>query len=526
MVTSLGMNRASRKAIQFLTTTGLVLAATTASAEDPCDQTTLLCSTGSLPQYAESYDRLPGASIDTNWMPACSPATSNGHCSNHKIQVRAQIAFDKIKDGGPVYSVDMKKGTRVDARWPTTDMLDLTLPAATANDATFRVAHTITPEFSLYIDTPVFKGELNLDASTLINFIPGSAFNYRADSSVKFKPWAFGPVDLTVKPSGSGLAQLFSIKFDDIGKVFALQGLDDYVNGKFAFSARTETNFKYSTTSVSISGSTGPILEADGMTQVVSPDGDYLETTASTVGTIRYDGTIELLPVIVIDKIGPVSVNLTFPISVGLTFPYTSGNIPVTFQSENIHIPLPNVFVPSTPLNFGTVDTGGSSEPKKVRIENTGELGAILEFKTSDDQFKLSGYSWSLGPDGDDYQLTITFRPTKPGKQSGKIIVESNDPDSPVQEIMVTGVGDGGCIDECGCIDGCPCEDHCTATGGSGGGGNTPGTGGRGRPPAGAEPDDGGCGCRVPSSAGSAVGATAFLAGLLALGLRRRRSAL
>jgi MYXO-CTERM domain-containing protein len=460
-------------------------------------------------QITESNDRLPG-DIDTGWIPACDPPTSSGHCSDKKIQFRAQLAFDPTKTGGPIYTIDMKKGTKVDARWPTTDFIDLTLPPGGATDGTFKVAHTLTPEIALYIDTPVYTGDIKMDASVLINYLPNAQFNYYAMNSTKFAPWGFDGVTLNVKGTDLASSKLFGITFVQIADILGVNGIDDYVDGSFSFNATTDSDFTYQTTQVNIMTSTGPITFAGGKTQVMSPDGDYLEVQGNTAGIMRYEGTIEFLPVISIKSIGGIGVNLNFPISVGIELDYGSGSIPVSFPNEIVHIPLPNVFVPSTPKNFGTVATGNKSESQKVTIDNTGELGALLEFSSSDSQFKIVGASaGEMGPDGDEYTLEVRFQPTKSGKQTGKITVKSNDPDTPIQEFQVTGFGEGEDIPD-------PVEDG--GTGGSGGVGGSSGSGSVFN-----EGDDGGCGCRTPSSNASNVGATFALLGLLAAMLRRRR---
>ena len=437
------MHKLSRSGLQLLIATGSLLVASTAVGQDggagaagaagsggggtvtPCDPNTLWCSNGALQQVVESTDRLPG-DIDTGWIPECTPPTTSGHCDDENIQFRAQIAFDPTKTGGPLYTIDMKKGTMVDARWPDTDMIDLTLPPGGQTDGAFKVAHTMTPEIALYIDTAVYTGEIKMDASSLINYLPGAQFAYYAMNSTKFKPWAFDPVTLNVKGTDLNANILFAITFAQIADILGANGLDDYVEGQFSFNATSDTDFIYQTTQVQITGATGAINFADGMTRVPSMDGDYLEFLGNTVGIMRYESTIEFLPVISISSIGGVGVGLNFPISVGLELDFGSGSFPVNFPNELVHIPLPNVFVPSTPVSFGTIETGAKSDDKIVTIENTGELGAILEFSSSDSQFKFAGATAAeLGPDGDEFELKIRFQPTKSGKQQATITVTS-----------------------------------------------------------------------------------------------------
>lgn len=522
------MRKISRSSLQLLIAAGSLLVASSAAGQDggagaagaagsggsggapvtPCDPNTLWCSNGSAELSVESNDRLPG-DIDTGWWPECPPPDI--HCDDEIIQFRALVAFDPTKTGGPIYSVKMD--TKVDARWPDPEWIDLTLPPAGQTDGTFKVAHTMTPEISLYFDTIFYTGEISLDASVLVNYLPGSQFSYYATNSTKFKPWGFGGqggVDLNVKGTDWQTSKLFSITFAQIEQMLGTDVLDGVVEGDFSFNASSDTDFHYETTAVDIMSATGPINFADGMTQVPSLDGDYLLVIVQPKGIIRYDGIIKFLPVISITS--PIS--LSFPIEVGLEVDYGNASIPVVFNTQEVRIPLPNVFVPSTKVNFGKVATGSKSDPKKVTIENTGELGAILEFSSDDSQFRVVGSSAAqMGPDGEEYELELEFRPTKSGVQNGTITVTSNDPDTPIQEIPVSGTGEGEDIPE-------------PEDGGTGGNGGTGGVGGGGGNQGSVfddSGDDGGCGCRTPSNHAGTAGASLALLGLAAMMLRRRR---
>jgi hypothetical protein len=481
------------------------LVAGPARAAAPCQATSLLCSTGVAKQKLESNDRLP-IDIDTGWVPKCDVPDAKGHCNDKKLQVRALVALDPMPGGAPpIYIVDMTKGANLKVEWPTSDEFVVSAVRGTNKEGKFRVTHTLTPEIGLYIDAGFYSGEINIDASTLINFLPGAQFDYVATNNVSFDPWAFEKVSMPVTGSDLAQSKLFEVTFQQLGKLVGTGNFNDVLEGGFSFNATTDTTFEYQTTKIKLIGGITPITSEDGTATFPMQDGDYLEFSVQTEGTLRYVGELELLPVINITSVGGFAVNLSFPVSVGFAFPYDSLALPVTFPATLVHVPLPNVWVPGYFLDFGQVQTGGMSE-KTMPIDNTGELGAMLEFSSSDPQFAPAVVSTQMGPAAS-FDLKVRFKPTKSGKQQATITVKSNDPDSPEQSFEVMGYGEGPDIPDPG-------------TGGSGGSGASGGSGGSSSDSAG---DDGGCGCELPGGSPPArpLGALGVLFALA--WLRRRR---
>ncbi|MGE0326507.1 MAG: choice-of-anchor D domain-containing protein [Polyangiaceae bacterium] len=480
------------------------------AAAQACDPSTLLCSVDTIKPRAEGNERLQ-TSIDTGWVPDCP---SGGHCNDEWFQVRAQIAFDPVGGGEgstPLFVIDMPKDATVQATWPTTDAFEISLKPVTTPSASFKVTHTMTPEFGIYLDLDSLIGvlgktEINLNATDLIDLLPGSQFNYVATKSTTFTPWGFDPVTLNVAGTDLENSKLFAVTFEQLGSLVGSGGFNDVIEGSFSFNARTDTDFVYQTTSVQIVGATAPITSPTGTTQIPMTDANYLEFAVVPQGTLNYAGDLEMLPVINIKSIAGFGITLNFPISVGLKFPYLADEQVVNFPTQLVHIPLPNVFVPSSFVDFGAVDTGNKVD-KKVVLDNTGELGATLEFSSSDPQFTTGGItSTQVGPE-QTYDLSVSFRPTKPGQQKATITVKSNDPDSPEQTFDVIGYGQGEALPE-----------DPGNTGGSGGGGGFTPTGGN-------TTEDSGCGCRVPQGTnGSSAAGLLAMAGLAMLRRRRKQS--
>jgi hypothetical protein len=107
----------------------------------------------------------------------------------------------------------------------------------------------------------------------------------------------------------------------------------------------------------------------------------------------------------------------------------------ITFPAQTVHIPLPNVKVPTAPIGLGDVKAGGRAT-KTITIDNSGELGAQLEFSSSDPRFSVPSGKVNVTPKGK-YELEVAFSPNADGPASGTITVKSNDPDSPEQTFKI-----------------------------------------------------------------------------------------
>jgi hypothetical protein len=178
--------------------------------------------------------------------------------------------------------------------------------------------------------------------------------------------------------------------------------------------------------------------------------------------------------------------------------------VPVSFGQAQIHIPLPNLKVPTATVVMGSVKAGEQSE-QAVSIDSTGELGGKLTFESSDPQFIVPAGEVRVDAKSK-LPVKVVFKPTSDAAASATITVRSNDPDSPEQTFRV--VANGASADPQG-------DD-----------GATDGPRAGGVKDLEAPPSDN-AGCSM-SAAGSASGSTAGLAGLmvglgLVLGARRRR---
>ena len=460
-------------------------------------ETTLECSSGEAALKTTSRMRL-ATTIDTGWIPSCPGGAV--HCSKYPIQVRADLAFDAPDNAAEsLYAIDMAHGAVVDATWPDKEFITLNLFSGGRTDGTFKVAHTLVPNVSLYVG-PILNQEFDLNATDLLKQVPGAHFDYDAANTVKFAPWSFGGTPLEVKGPALSKSQLFSTALSDLPVIGGL------VDGTLGISVATSPTFTYKTTKVTLVGADAAITRADGVAKIKSQNQDFLELVAKVEGTISFVGEMEVRPTVTLSQISsvPLPSPLTLPIGAVASKAYDSGGAPilVVFPNQTIHIPLPNVFVPTEAIDFGTVKAGTQAE-KSISIGNTGELGAVLRFESSDAQFSFASASALTGPKSK-HDLVVRFSPVAVGEATATITVKSNDPDAPVQTFKVNGSSSaqGGT--------------GATSDGASNGAGD-PAT------PSAMPGSESGCGCRVASPTRGDLAGFGLLGFAVVAFVRRRR---
>lgn len=363
--------------------------------------------------------------------------TSGKLGGSSELQVQVSANLDAVADTTkPLLAVDMPKGVVVSASWSDSKNITLTVVDDGTNDAVFKAEHTIAPHVTLFLDAFGFTATYDYAASTLLASIPGNAWNYDATGSKSFAPWGWTGTPLHVNAPALTDAQLFSIPFPTIAGSKPL-------GGQIAINATTDPTFIYVTKQVTLSNGT-PIATANGTFIVPTVDTDYLEVPAKVLGEISYSGDLLVRPAVEITSIGsftfPFTLTLDLP-DAGVSLPYSSGStpIPVTFPATTFHIPLPNVHVLGTGVDFGSVEIGQSAD-KDAEIDNTGEMSAAMTFKSSDPQFVVTTSKVGAAAKGK-YDLAVKFVPTAEGPQSATITVSSNDPNEPIQTIKVQGTG-------------------------------------------------------------------------------------
>ena len=426
-----------RIGVSSLLATGVTLVSVAAVADStpgPSDKcaATLTCSSGSGQLRATGRGPLI-TSVNTGWMPACTGGVD--HCSDNPLQVRADISLNAPDDPTKfLFDVDMTKGAVVDVTWPTTDSLTLKLASATQKNGTFTIKHTLVPNVSLYVGL-ILNQEFNFDASVLISHAPGGHWNYLGQGVGAFSPWSLdGSAESDVKGPALQDAELLSTKIED------LPGMAGILAGTLALSATTSPTFFYKTTKVQFTGATTAITPDAPNAKIKVQNVDFVDLVADVQGEITYKGTMEVLPNVTVTQVLTLTgLNLNIPISVGAKTDYDDGGKPlaVQFPKTTIHIPLPNIAVPTDAVDFGQIKTGSTAD-KTTTIVNNGELGGILSLESSDPQFTIETPKMQMGAKAKQ-DVVLHFTPAQDGDASATITVRSNDPDSPVQTFQVKG---------------------------------------------------------------------------------------
>ncbi|MBX3190753.1 MAG: choice-of-anchor D domain-containing protein [Labilithrix sp.] len=409
------------------------------------------------------------------------------------VQARAVVKIDPVKDGGPLYSVEMAKGAVVEASWSGDKKIVLKATNGSQTDGKVVVRHTLTPSLELKVNVFSLNAQFAFDANKLVNKIPGAKFAYDSRATQAFAPWGFTAVDTKLNAPDLANATLFSMPFSQFPEVVA-----NNLEGTFGVRASTKPTFSYKTTKVMLSGSDQPIAAGSGEVSMDAIDGDFMEVMATVEGEMKVAGTMSIQPFVALTKV----VGLNFTTTIGIdayTKEYSTPASKVAYQATMVHIPLPNVHVPSTGVDLGAVKAGGSAR-KSVTIENSGEKAAVVSFKSSDPQFTVPSGSITIEPKGK-YEMQVGVSANNAGAASADITVMSNDPDSPEQSFKI---GMNGA--DVGSDDG---DDDA-------------------RLPGGKADADGGCGCKTAgstTSTGGWAGIGVVALGAVVLASRRRRKA-
>jgi MYXO-CTERM domain-containing protein len=210
-------------------------------------------------------------------------------------------------------------------------------------------------------------------------------------------------------------------------------------------------------------------------------------------GSVFYNGVITLYPTLFIELLGQ-------------HWDYVIADIPVPlvdltsetdFNTDTVHVPLPDIDVDPTSLDFGIVVAGETAE-ELLMVANEGEEPLIVTVAEPAAPFTASQTSFTVPPRST-IRLAVTFHASGSGPVDAMLVLDSNDPDEPSVGVRLHAE-----------VDGAPMTMADGGLGGDAGDGYI---------------TDGGCGCRA-ASGGNQSGilfAFAALAGVLVV--RRRVTA-
>ncbi|MBK8253764.1 MAG: hypothetical protein IPK82_13990 [Polyangiaceae bacterium] len=320
-----------------------------------------------------------------------------------------------------------------------------------------------------------------------IPYVP--QFDFQVDAKEKFDAWGFPPgFAVSSKTDQQKLAQV------SIGSIIggSIPGID----GGFELDVAMELTATYTTTQIvlveneqPVAG--GPILSEDGVSNMLYSGGPNTLVDVHPEGTVDYDGTLHLIPAFYVELLGQ---SWSIPIAdIPISFPITQTKW--TFTPVRVHTPLPDLTLPVVEVDFGKVEVGQKNlEP--FDLINDGEAKLAVVLAGDDPVFELWDTNLEIAP-GETVQSAFRFVPQQAGEFSTTVLISSNDPDKPLQQVVLKGTG----------VDGPPINveteelpDHETIE------------------------EPGACACRTaPMSNGLPSGAALFALGLVGLAARSKR---
>ncbi len=433
--------------MMFAALAGISLAATEARAEGDVKVggAASVTSNSSAGSAALRYEH--GKGLDTS--------IATGPIGPDMAKMNVVLKIDPVKAGGPLFVVDMPTGANVEASWGTDKKIILKAQTGASTDGRVTVRHTLTPAIDLTVNLFGLSASFSYDANKLLNKIPGAAFNYDSKAQAQFAPWGFTNVETKLNAPNLDQAKLFDMDMSE-GPDFVSENF----LGNFGVRAVTKPTFNYKTTKIVISGADGQLSDGSSELSVAASDGDYMEVMAAVEGTMTVKGGVGVQPFVHLDQ----AFGQAIPIDVGydvFTKDFTTGATPVNFQTVLVHIPMPNVRVPSKGIDLGDA----KKATKKITIENTGEMEATMTFSSSNKAFSVPGNSVTV-PSKGKYELEVKFASDNAEAASSTITVKSSDADSPEQTFKIgangadvsspaeDGEGEGNAVqsqDGCGC---------------------------------------------------------------------------
>ncbi|MDH5492404.1 MAG: MYXO-CTERM sorting domain-containing protein, partial [Myxococcales bacterium] len=439
--------------------------------------------------------------------PACAPGEIGCHSMDadwfHREGIFDGVSFDSgwLPGGSPVQlrvvffaggATEVGMGGRIDSAWPTPITVQVPGRPGTGYFAMdYGFEYHIYLRFDVNIGPVRYRAEEELPISA----IPS---DLRTAAEAFFDPFILPPT--TPRPIEIS-DRTARVQVVDYG-LGGFGGLP--INGGARVDALMQLATTWQTDRILVADAAPDIL-AELETTLAGPDGVLGFGAAKDLyvhpeGTIGYTGTVVLYPVVYAEILGRT---LTLELA-EIPFDLVDLDSNVIFDDVVDHVPLPDVQVTPTEVDFGAVEAGGMVE-ELIQVRNAGEAELRLAIDPLMAPFATDA-TFLVLPPSSTRRFTVRYSPLENGAAAGTASLRTNDPDAPRIVLRLAGEGfgfvdapDAGMAEDGGLVDA-----------GIGGGGSS----------------DGGCGCRVPSG-GSAPRPLALLGLLGLLGLlriaRRRR---
>ena len=263
-----------------------------------------------------------------------------------------------------------------------------------------------------------------------IPYIP--QFDLEVQDHEVFDAWGYDP---GVKLSGITQPQkIASVGLKDI--IGGIPGLD----GGFELDVAMQLEATYTTEKIIVTDTEGnpaqggPITAQASKSSIKYLSGPSMELDVHPEGRVSYDGILHLVPAFYISVLGQ---SWQIPVAdIPSSFPITDTKW--VFDSQRVHIPLPDLVVPTKVVNFGDVEIGQKSLVT-YSLWNAGEA-KVAALISSSDPALFPPWDTQLDIDPNvTVDTAVRFLPTQPGLFTAHLVVASNDPSDPMQIIELRG---------------------------------------------------------------------------------------
>jgi hypothetical protein len=401
-------------------------------------------------------------------------------------------------------------------QWP--DALTIQTPG-TRKTGVLDFHYGLKTEAKVKVDTDFFGQDIYWEAD--VPYVPKIDFGVQGART--FDPWVWDGIRAEGSTDKITLFKLNVLELvTGIPSQIGAAGLSLDVWGEMGVTYRTER--------IAITPSEGPITKEDISAYHAWDQGAWAEYKFHPEGSVDYDGTIHIAPSFYVSALGK-----TFSIPIyDYEYPIDLPTTPFVFDDQLVHVPLPNIQMPEkgAVIDIGKV-TVGEYSVFQVAFPNVGEAPLLGTMYLEDPAVFQVLSKNATGEPGQAMVVKLGYQPTTAGPFTTRLLVASNDPDSPYVVVTLKGESEG-------------IPDDPTNTAGAGGrpdpGDPEPGdpepTAGNGGAAGSktrftAEPDtssqEGGCACGVMplsnASSSTRAGLSVFaLAGIFALRSRARKS--
>jgi hypothetical protein len=115
----------------------------------------------------------------------------------------------------------------------------------------------------------------------------------------------------------------------------------------------------------------------------------------------------------------------------------------VYYRLQSLYIPSPNISVDPLSVSFGNVNVGSISA-RTVTVQNIGTadltISSITITGTDAGEFSQTN-TCAILASGESCAVTVTFNPTSAGTKNAVLRISSNDPDTPIVDVPLSGTG-------------------------------------------------------------------------------------